>query len=206
MVDSEAEVASDIVHLADTAEEDEEGSDDDFPTPWPGAPKASHLEAVPEFQRLREMGLHVRPHGCMLGVQPHQKVWRGYGGDSVHYARTWGGATKKRSCWQALLIVMQLLLMNFGVQTPYAICIEGRAQELCVLTLRPEPETLEPESLSPRPKPPSSTNLRAVPQNQGGRRALKVALIKGPVAPVEPLGPCIATLRPTYIPLGYMDS
>ena len=44
-----------------------------------------------------------------LAVNPTKKVWRGHGGKSVHYSRAWDG-TKKRTCWQALLIIMKLLL------------------------------------------------------------------------------------------------
>ena len=62
--------------------------------PWQHAMTVSQLETGAEYQQLRDLNLHTRPAGCMLGVQPAVQVWCGYGGDSVHFARSWEGKKK----------------------------------------------------------------------------------------------------------------
>ena len=51
----------------------------------------AQLDKVPEYNRLKDLGLHIRPAGCALAVKPTKK--------------------KQRACrQQALLIIMKLLL------------------------------------------------------------------------------------------------
>ena len=64
----------------------------------------------PEYVRLRELGLAVRPAGCYLGIHPEAGVWRSASPKSIHFSRSFG---KARTSWQALLRVMELMLDSY---------------------------------------------------------------------------------------------
>ena len=106
--EDEDDSQDELLQVADTSDDDSADELDES-CPWPEAVRVAQLDKLPEYKRLKDLGLHVRPAGCALAVNPTKKVWRGHGGESVHYSRAWDG-TKKRTCWQALLIIMKLLL------------------------------------------------------------------------------------------------
>ena len=86
--------------------EDDAGTDD-----LPGrAPRVPAVEKQPEYARLRELGLAVRPAGCFLGIHPGSQVWRSASSTSIHFSRSFG---KARTSWQALLRVMELMLDSY---------------------------------------------------------------------------------------------
>ncbi len=70
------------------------------------------VDSRPEYQRLRELGLAVKPSGCSLGIHPSARVWRASSSVSSHYSRSFEGSSG-RSPWQALLRVMELMLESF---------------------------------------------------------------------------------------------
>ena len=69
------------------------------------------VENRPEYQKIKALGLAVRPEGCSLGIHPEACVWRSYGGGSSHYGRSFG-ATSGRNALQALLRVIELMLQG----------------------------------------------------------------------------------------------
>lgn len=66
------------------------------------------LESQPEYQRLKDLGLATRPHGCSLGCHPAARVYRAQSACSAHFSRSWG--SDGRNAWQALLRVVELML------------------------------------------------------------------------------------------------
>ena len=68
------------------------------------------VEGQEEYQRLRALGLHLRPQGCFLGIHPACGVWRAGVSAEVHFSRSFG---KSRSSWQALLRCMELMLESY---------------------------------------------------------------------------------------------
>ncbi|CAK9000454.1 unnamed protein product [Durusdinium trenchii] len=75
------------------------------------------VEMRPEYIRLKNAGLHLRPAGCTLGVHPSACVWRSSTPTSVHFSRSFT-ETSGRTSWQALLIVMELLLSSHVEANP----------------------------------------------------------------------------------------
>lgn len=67
--------------------------------------------AQPEYVRLRDLGLSVRPPGCTLGIDPVAKNWRAGTDLSSHFSRSFSDTT--RTSWQALLRVMELMLDSY---------------------------------------------------------------------------------------------
>ena len=77
------------------------------------AKRVRSLETQPEYQRLKDMGLHTRPHGCVLGCHPAARVYRAWSTGSKHFSRSFGGSGHgDRTPWQALLRVMELMLQS----------------------------------------------------------------------------------------------
>ena len=97
---------ADVTWFNDT--EDESESDDDTGTaPAEHVSRVRALESQPEYVRLKELGLSIRPPGCSLGIHPGAGVWRSSAGASSHFGRSYPHA---RTSWQALLRVMELCL------------------------------------------------------------------------------------------------
>ena len=67
------------------------------------------VESQPEFQRLKDLGLAIRPEGCSLGIHPANRVWRSSTVSSSHFSRSFDGSSGRNS-WQALLRVMEMML------------------------------------------------------------------------------------------------
>lgn len=68
--------------------------------------RVAHVQ--PEYIRLRDLGLSVRPPGCSLGIDPVAKNWRAGTDRSSHFSRSFSDTT--RTSWQALIRVMELML------------------------------------------------------------------------------------------------
>ncbi|CAK9061117.1 unnamed protein product [Durusdinium trenchii] len=79
--------------------------------------RARAVEKQPEFQRLAELGLAVRPPGCWLGIHPAAKVWRSASTGSPYFSRSFN-PTPGRDAWQALLRVFELMLQSFLATNP----------------------------------------------------------------------------------------
>lgn len=86
-----------------------ESEGEPVPSSLTGATRVRSLESQPEYQRLKEMGLTVRPNGCCLGCHPSARTYRAWYAGSTHFSRSFGDKVG-RTPWQALLRVMQLML------------------------------------------------------------------------------------------------
>lgn len=97
----------------DETDDECEGDGDEGPAEPPidssdvPAARVRVLEAQPEYVRLKDLGLSMRPAGCTLGIHPGAQVWRSSSSTSAHFGRSYGHA---RTSWQALLRVMELML------------------------------------------------------------------------------------------------
>ena len=70
------------------------------------------LESQPEYQKLKELGLAIRPDGCTLGIHPAAHVWRSAIVGSTWFSRSFTKSAGRNS-WQALLRVVELMLESF---------------------------------------------------------------------------------------------
>ena len=77
-----------------------------------GCTRVRALGDRPEFQRLKSLGLSVRPQGCMLGIHPAARVWRAASETSSCFSRSFDGSSN-RTAWQALLRVFELMLESY---------------------------------------------------------------------------------------------
>lgn len=99
---------------------DSDSEDDDEEANVKGSTHATRervVESRPEYIRLKEAGLHLRPGGCTLGIHPSACTWRSSAATSAHFGRSFN-ATSGRTSYQALLIVMELMLNSHVKSNP----------------------------------------------------------------------------------------
>ena len=93
-----------------------------------GGTRIPAVEGQMEYIKLKELGLHIRPQGCYLGIHLAAQVWRAASAHSAHFSRSWG---KHRTSWQQSGMRMRCLTLHYLLYCTvlYRIVYEIIAQE-----------------------------------------------------------------------------